>query len=253
MEENNNANQMANEMNNQENTPNNLPNNEMNTTSTQDKGTCSVEEKKRSNNSNKILIIITLIIACAALIVALIGMFNKGENVTSTNVKASKVIQSGNMKIAYINTDTIMAKYTMAVEMQQELKTKQSTLETSLKNQYTQLQKEEQEYLKTGHNLTLTQQQAKEKEFKRREEQLSQAMQQQPAKFQQEVAEQNEKLLNAVLAFVKDYNAKHDKYDIILSYSRYNGPTLYINEGLDITNEIIKGLNEEYQNVKKNK
>jgi outer membrane protein len=248
MEENNNKQEMANEVNNT-NTTNNLPNNEMDNNVKQDTAeTC--KDKKEGCKCNKALVIITLVVAIAALVVALIGLFKNNNSDNTANTKVGKIVQSGNMKIAYINTDTIMAKYTMAVEMQKELKAKQTNLENSLKNQYTQLQKEEQEYLKTGQNLTLTQQKAKEKEFQQREQQLSQAMQQQPAQFQQEVAAQNEKLLNAVLAFVNDYNAKHDKYNIILSYSKYNGPTLYIDKGLDITDEIVKGLNEEYKNVK---
>lgn len=248
MEENNNTQEMANEVNNT-NTTNNLPNNEVDNNVIQDTVE-KCEDKKEGCKCNKALIIITLVVAIIALVVALIGLFKNGNNDNTANTKVGKIVQSGNMKIAYINTDTIMAKYTMAVEMQKELKAKQTSLENSLKNQYTQLQKEEQEYLKTGQNLTLTQQKAKEKEFQQREQQLSQAMQQQPAQFQQEVAAQNEKLLNAVLAFVNDYNAKHDKYNIILSYSKYNGPTLYIDKGLDITDEIVKGLNEEYKNVK---
>ncbi|MGP1514360.1 MAG: OmpH family outer membrane protein [Bacteroidales bacterium] len=212
-------------------------------------------DKKDRRKQSKIsyLLFATLMIACIALIVGMVSLLKKDNNITETKVKAEKIIQSGNMKIAYINTDTIMAKYAMAIEMQKELKSKQLSLETTLKNQYTQLQKEEQEYLKTGQNLTLTQQQTKEKEFQQREQKLSVAMQQQPAQFQQEVAKQNEKLLNAVLAFVKDYNAKHDKYNVILSNSRYNGPTLYIDEGMDITEEIVKGLNEEYSNIKNSK
>lgn len=211
------------------------------------------EAALQPNKKNNVLVIVAIIIACLALILSVIGLLIKTKSSETVKVKAEKVVQAGNMKIAYINTDTIMAKYTMAVEMQKELKAKQSSLESSLRNQYTKLQQEEQNYLKTGQNLTLTQQQAKEKEFKQREQQLSQAMQQQPAQFQQEVAQQNEKLLNAVLAFVKDYNAKHEKFNIIMSVSRMNGPTLYIDEGMDITDEIVKGLNEEYANVKANK
>ncbi|MBR1774372.1 MAG: OmpH family outer membrane protein [Bacteroidales bacterium] len=229
--------------------------NSVNTSANQD-----ADEIKSINNvapavkNNKGLLIAALLVACAALIVGVIALCKKGTNVTETKVKAEKVVQAGNLKIAYINTDTIMAQYEYAVEMQKDLQAKQSQIENSLKNQYTQLQKEEQEYLKNGGmNMTRTQQEAKEKEFQKREQQLSQAMQQQPAQFQQEVAQQNEKLLNAVLAFVKDYNSKHDKYNIILSMSKYNGPALYIDEGMDITDEIVKGLNEEHRALKKDK
>lgn len=76
-----------------------------------------------------------------------------------------------------------------------------------------------------------------------------------PAKLQsdlqQEQVTQNKKLLDAVYAFVKDYNAKHDKYNIILSKSYVSSPTLYMDEGMDITDEIVKGLNEEYKEYKK--
>ncbi len=209
----------------------------------------TIQSAKKKSNSK--IGICALIVACAALIVGIVALFKKTTNVTETKVKSERIVQSGNLKIAYINTDTIMAKYTMAIEMQKDLQSKQANLESSLRNKYAQLQKEEQEYLKTGQNLTLTQQQAKEKEFQQREQELGQQMQQQPLQFQQEVAQQNEKLLNAVLAFVKDYNQKHDKFNIILSISRTNGPTLYIDEGMDITDEIVKGLNEEYANIQK--
>lgn len=211
----------------------------------------TIQTARKTSNSK--IGICALIVACAALVVGIIALFKKNNNVTETKVKSERIVQSGNLKIAYINTDTIMAKYTMAIEMQKDLQSKQANLESSLRNKYAQLQKEEQEYLKTGQNLTLTQQQAKEKEFQQREQELGQQMQQQPLQFQQEVAQQNERLLNAVLAFVKDYNQKHDNFNIILSNSRINGPTLYIDEGMDITDEIVKGLNEEYANIKKNK
>lgn len=82
-----------------------------------------------------------------------------------------------------------------------------------------------------------------------------QNLQQMPAKLQQDLQQeqmaQNKKLLDAVYAFVKDYNAKHDKYNIILSRSYSNSPTLYMDEGMEITDEIVKGLNEEYKEYKK--
>lgn len=194
-----------------------------------------------------IIALIALIIAVVALAIAIWGLCSKGSD--TVKVKAEKVVQSGSMKIAYIDTDSIMLKYTMAIEMKKSLENKQQSIGNSLRSQYTALQREEQDYLKTGEKLTLTQQKAKEKEFQKREQALQQQMQEQPQKFQEEVAAQNEKLLNTVLAFVKDYNAKHDKYNIILSVSKQNGSTLYIDEGMDITDEIVKGLNEEYKNV----
>ena len=46
------------------------------------------------------------------------------------------------------------------------------------------------------------------------------------------------------------YNEKNSQFDIILSKSFNNSPVLYGNPGMDITEEIVKGLNEDYAKSK---
>ena len=58
--------------------------------------------------------------------------------------------------------------------------------------------------------------------------------------------------MNAIFGFVKEYNEANQKYDIILRKTFDNSPTMYMNPGMDITKEIIDGLNEEYKKVKAN-
>jgi Skp family chaperone for outer membrane proteins len=52
--------------------------------------------------------------------------------------------------------------------------------------------------------------------------------------------------MNAIYAFVREYNEANQKFDVILTKQA----TLYINSGMDITNEIVEGLNAEYKKVK---
>ena len=61
----------------------------------------------------------------------------------------------------------------------------------------------------------------------------------------------NKKLLDAVYAFIRDYNKKHQQFDVIFAKSYISSPVLYIDESMNITDEIIKGLNEEYREYKK--
>ena len=70
------------------------------------------------------------------------------------------------------------------------------------------------------------------------------------AQLQERQMEDNKKLLNAVYAFIKDYNAKNQKFNIILSRSYIPSTVLYADDAYDITDEIVKGLNQEYKNVK---
>ena len=51
---------------------------------------------------------------------------------------------------------------------------------------------------------------------------------------------------DSIQNFIKEYNAKHN-YDAIL----YKAATLYINPALDITDEVVEGLNARYNNKAK--
>ena len=157
----------------------------------------------------------------------------------------------GGLTIAYINTDTLMAKYQYAIDLQKQLQDFQSAKESSYKQQISQFQKDYEAYIKNGgENMTLSQQQAKEKELQER----SQRLQSLEAQYAQEVAQktltESEKMTHAVYNFIRDYNAQNQKFTLILSRSFSSSPILYGDEGMDITDEIVKGLNDEYAKVK---
>ncbi|MBQ6754714.1 MAG: OmpH family outer membrane protein [Bacteroidales bacterium] len=214
--------------------------------------TIPAEQKQKTKGRNYISIC-AIGISLIAIALSLFNMIGgkSCENEDTNTKKVAKTIQKGDLKVAYINTDTILAKYDMAIEMQKALEAKQKQAESSLKSAQASLEKDYADYMKNGDKLTLTQQKEKEKSLQQR----MQNLQQMPAKLQQDLQQeqmaQNKKLLDAVYAFVKDYNAKHDKYNIILSRSYSNSPTLYMDEGMEITDEIVKGLNEEYKEYKK--
>ena len=62
--------------------------------------------------------------------------------------------------------------------------------------------------------------------------------------------ESKKKMIDAVYAFIRDYNAKNQQFNVILKKSFSESPVLYMDDNMDITREIIDGLNEEYRNVK---
>ena len=61
-----------------------------------------------------------------------------------------------------------------------------------------------------------------------------------------ELAQQQQQLNDSIEAFIKDYN-KTKGYDAIL----FKAAGVYFNPALDITNEVVKGLNERYTKVSK--
>ena len=175
---------------------------------------------------------------------------NGNFKMNSTSPKASAIVQTGDLKIAYINTDSVLANYEYAKDLEKGLKVLQTSLETNYQAQGKKLQADYENYLKTGDKLTLTEQKKREEELGRRQQEFPMLQQKMMTQLQERQIEDNKKLLNAVYAFIKDYNAKNQKYNIIFSRSYVSSPILYGDEGFDITNEIIKGLNQEYKEVK---
>lgn len=177
-----------------------------------------------------------------------------GKNLINADAKAPVAVSNGGVKIAYINTDTLMAKYQYALDLEKQLKDFQAAKENSYKQQIMKFQKDYEAYIKGGgENMTLSQQQATEKELTERSNRL-QALE---GELSQQIAEktikESEKMTKAVYNFIRDYNAQNQQFDLILARSFSSSPILYGNEGMDITDEIVKGLNEEYAKVKAEK
>ena len=64
--------------------------------------------------------------------------------------------------------------------------------------------------------------------------------------FQNAAMKAQQTVNDSIEAFIKEYNAKRG-YDAIL----FKAATLYINPELDITDEVVEGLNARYNKVKK--
>ena len=157
----------------------------------------------------------------------------------------------GGLKVAYVNSDTLLAKYQYARDLEQELIEFKDAQQHSYTQQMEQFQKDYQDYLQNGANMTLTQQQTKEAELKQRAESLSTLEQELMGKIAERQLAENTKLLNAIFAFIREYNADNYQYDIILRKTFNDSPTMYLNPQMDITDEIVEGLNKEYASIKK--
>lgn len=159
--------------------------------------------------------------------------------------------EDGVLKVACVDSDTLLAKYQYAIDLQEELNKYKDAQEKSYKQQMTQFQKDYQNFLQTGETMTLSQQQAKEAELKKRAESLSTLEAELTNKIMEKQMNSNIELLNRIFAFVREYNKDNQQFDIILRKTFTDSPTLYMNPAMDITDEIIEGLNKEYKTVKK--
>ena len=210
-----------------------------------------------NNKFNKILLICN-----GVLLLGLVGIYilhftgknNATDKTSKVNVNAkAPVVKEGGLKIAYVNTDSLLAQYEYAKDLENELLAFKNQQEAYGKQQVEKFQKDYQDYLQNGANMTLSQQQAKEAELKKRADKIATLEQELTAKIMQRQMEENTKLLNAIFANVREYNEQNQKFDIILRKTQENAPTLYMNSEtvVDITDEIIEQLNKDYKNSKK--
>ena len=189
-----------------------------------------------------------LFVFSAALLLAACN--NSESPASSAADPAAPLVKEGGIKVAYVDTDTLMAKYQYAIDMTEELLAYKNQLEKNGRSQIEKFQNDYQDYLKNGDKLTLTQQQKTETDLKARAERMQILEQELSSKVLERQSEENNKLLNAIFAFIREYNAEHQQFDLILRKSFNDTPVLYANPAMDITQEILDGLNEEYARVK---
>ncbi len=227
-----------------------------------------VEEKAapRAGNKSTSLLAVSLALIGLSVIILYVLCFT-GKVGKSDPVPPVAVAADGNkgLKVAYIDTDTLMAKYQYALDLQAKLERLQTQKTNEYKAKVQKLQDDAlafqtdyENYLKTGDQLTLSQQQSKEKtltnlqaNLQERQLKLQELEVQMAQQLQLQTLQESEKMTKAVYAFIRDYNEKYLHYDIILSKSFTASPVLYGNPGLDITEAIVYVLNEEYAGLEK--
>ena len=203
--------------------------------------------------ANKGLLVCNIVLLIGLVLIYIFhftGIGAKNPNRVNPNASMPVIAEDGQLKIAFVDSDSLLAKYQYAIDLQEELNKYKDAQEKSYQQQMTKFQNDYQNYLKTGENMTLSQQQATEAELKQRADKLATLEQELAAKVMQKQMDSNIELLNRIFAFVREYNADNQQFDIILRKTFNDSPSLYMNPAMDITDEIIEGLNNEYKEVK---
>ncbi|NCE71775.1 OmpH family outer membrane protein [Odoribacter sp. Z80] len=151
-------------------------------------------------------------------------------------------------KIVYINTDTLMSNYLLAIELNEAFWKKQEERRTELNIKAKSLDQETNEFQrKLQNNGFLSEARAVDArdQLLIKQENLRRLQQDMMDKTAREQNELNKQLYDKLTSFLKEYN-KEKGFDIVLS-TQVGSTVLYAVDGFDITNDVVKGLNEEYK------
>ena len=149
------------------------------------------------------------------------------------------------LKIAYVEVDSIMTQYTFAKEYSALLEKKGQNIQATLAQKQQNLQAAAANFQQKIQQNALTREQAEAIQAGLQKQSNDVGLQQRLSnEFAAEQAKYNNALHDSIAHYLAAYN-KDKKYSIILSKSGDN--LLYADKAYDITNEVINGLNKAYK------
>jgi outer membrane protein len=180
----------------------------------------------------------------AVLLVAVAVLFYLHFSGSSASQPASSAV-SGDLKIAYINSDTILKYYEYFKINSERLEAKGKRLDQDLKSRAQGLQGEFESYQRNASTLTIGQARAVEEDLGKKRQNLQMY---QESLSQEIMADQDKmrgELYSRITKFLKSYSQQKG-IQVVLKFDAASD--LWYGEGaLDISKEVVNGLNEEYK------
>lgn len=157
-----------------------------------------------------------------------------------TEIKASKLV--------YINSDVLNKDYDFVKDLTATAMAKQQRLQNTYESKAKKLQEDYADFQQKAGQGLLSENQANtaQNDLVKRKDELDQ-MENQLQELMAEVQRNNEEVRKSVINYIQEYN-KTGQYNFILTYT--DGPggvVLLANDSLDITKDIVDGLNAQYR------
>ncbi|WP_461533988.1 OmpH/Skp family outer membrane protein [Sinomicrobium sp.] len=147
-------------------------------------------------------------------------------------------------KIAFIDNTKLINDYQEKKDIEAKFKTKLEAFQKKTDSLSLALQNEGQAFQTEAAKMSQSKAQEKYEQLMQRRQQIQQQVQQEEMQLQQESQGAIDSLIEKVREFVKDYG-KDNGYTYILGANEA-GSVLYGVEEKDLTDEILKALNDKY-------
>lgn len=203
------------------------------------------------------------VMAVAIIILFYLQLSDKPTENTSETVKHEEVPtvsdveemitnDSAVSKIGYINVDSLQMKYKLYDELKAQLEKKEKSYDAQLTAKSKEFQKKIEDFRKKAPNMTQFEGELKQKELAEEEEKLYQMRDDYAQRFEKEMIELNTQLYKSIKDYIKQHN-ELTKYDIIIGESQTRNFVLDFNKNIDITSDVVEGLNKKYNENKQAK
>ena len=161
----------------------------------------------------------------------------------STQIERSPVAVSG-LKIAYIDVDSLLANYEFSKDLSEQMTQKEENYRLLLAEEMNKFQKEVEDFNKKLQNNVFSSPERAQSEQNRLAKK-QQSLQEKSDKYSNDLYLENnqnaQKLSETIDNFIKEYNKSHG-YNLIIS----KAALMFADDSMDITAEILDGLNAAY-------
>lgn len=152
---------------------------------------------------------------------------------------------SGPLKVAYVNWDTLMNEYQYVEDMLSELEKEKIQMRKQLEGKMRKLENEYKELQEESTFMTQSEIKKAQKRMQRKQQKLRKKQQGLQGKLARKRQKMLKRFFDDVSEYLEEYNEANE-IDLILRYQR-GGDLLFAESGFDITDTVLTGLNEKYE------
>ncbi|MBX2916175.1 MAG: OmpH family outer membrane protein [Cyclobacteriaceae bacterium] len=169
--------------------------------------------------------------------------FSSGSKSSSVATGAGTI--PTDIKIAFINSDTVLKHYDFFKATVEKLEAKGKKLDQDLQSRAQSLQNDIAAYQRNYGSMTIGQAKAVEEDLGKKRQNLDMYQRSLEQELMEEQAKVNEDLYLKVTNYLKGY-AQDKELQVVLKYNT-SSDLLYGGSAIDITQDVIAGLNEQYK------
>lgn len=192
---------------------------------------------------NNISIALNIVLLVAVVVLYILHFNSKSTNESTAS---NSMISTESLSIAYVNSDSLLKNYNFFKDLEKKLIGKREKLNIEYQNRAEGLQKEIANFQSTAGNMTISQAKAVEEDLRKKQQNLMMYQEQLGQQLRQEEGKMNAELYDKVADYLRVYGMDKN-LQLVLTYTKGSG-VLYANDSLDITDNIIVGLNDAYKN-----
>jgi outer membrane protein len=184
-----------------------------------------------------------------AIAVAVLYYLHFSSGKKTTEIVSPALTSADAPATVYVNGDSLLNNYEYFKEIKKNFEAKTKRTENDIIAKRSALEKEFAAYQQNAASMTAEQRAKAEESLMLKEQQFRQLSENAGVKLQEEESKVNEELFNKVSAYLKEFS-KDKKYKIVMNYTKGNA-ILFANDSLDITQDVLNGLNEQHKEEKK--